>query len=181
MKTKNVVLTMVVAIVASAFTFAGTPTSKVAVVNQNNSGVYKVIYEGVTAGKVTLKIYDNSSNVIFKETKTGLSKFILPLNFVGLEQGEYSIEITDETGTQTQKVNYAVADDAVSAAAKAVHITKLQEGKYLMSAATNGNINVQIFDGNDNLVHNENFVVNGKLGVVYNLKAVQGQPTFVVK
>jgi len=51
----------------------------------------------------------------------------------------------------------------------------------LMSAATMGNINVQIFDGNDNLIHNESLVVNGKLGVVYNLKAVQGEPTFLVK
>src|SRR4051812_46519000 len=102
MKTKNVVLTMAAVIVASAFTFATTPASKVAVVNQSNS-VYKLIYEGATAGKVTLKIYDNSSNVIFTETKNGLSKFILPLNFAGLEQGEYSIEITDGTGTQIQK------------------------------------------------------------------------------
>jgi len=166
--------------VASAFTFATTPASKVAVVNQNNSGVYKVIYEGATTGKVTLKIYDNSSNVIFSETKKGLSKFIQPLNFNGLEQGEYSIEITDETGTQIQKVNYAIANTA-TATAKGVHITKLQEGKYLMSAATMGNINVQIFDGNDNLIHNESLVVNGKLGVVYNLKAVQGEPTFLIK
>ena len=177
MKTKNVVLTLAAVIVASAFTFAATP-SKVAVV-QNNDGIYKVIYEGATSGKVTLKIYDNSSNVIFSETKKGLSKFMLPLNFTGLEQGEYSIEIADETGTQIKKVNYTSADAVV--AAKAVHFTKLQDGKYLMSAATEGNINVQIFDGNDNLVHSEDLVVNGKLGLVYNLKGVQGQPTFLVK
>jgi len=181
MKTKNVVLTMVAVMVASAFTFAATPASKVAVVNQNNSGVYKVIYEGATAGKVTLRIVDNKGQVIFNETKKGLSKFILPLNFTGLEQGEYSIEITDETGTQIQKVNHTFAAEATSAAAKAVHITKLQDGKYLMSASTNGNINVQIFDGNDNLVHSKNFEVNGKIAVVYNLKDVQGEPSFLVK
>ncbi len=180
MKTKNVVLTLAAVIVSSAFALATTPGSKVAVLNQANSGVYKVIYEGVTAGKVTLKIYDNNSNVIFSETKKGLSKFILPLNFKGLEYGEYSIEITDETGTQIQKVSHSIVAKAV-VAAKSIHITKLQDGKYLMSAATEGNINVQIFDGNDNLVHNEDLVVNGKLGMVYNLKNVQGQPTFLVR
>jgi len=181
MKKKKVVLTMVAVIIASAFTFAATPapTSKVAVVSQNNS-VYKLIYEGATAGKVTLKIYDKSSNVIFAETKKGLSKFILPLNFVGLEQGEYSIEITDETGTQIQKVNHAT-ENTVNAAAKAVHISKMKDGKYLVSATTSGNINVQIFDGNDNLIHSKNFDVNGKLAVVYNLKNVEGQPSFLVK
>jgi hypothetical protein len=177
MKTKNVVLTMVAMILASAFTFATTP-SKVAVIGQASEGVYKVIYEGATAGKVTLKIYDNNSNVIFTDVKNGLSKFILPLNFNGLEQGEYSIEVTDANGTQTQKVSYAVK---TVAPVKAVHVTKLQDGKYLMSAATNGDINVQIFDGNDNLIHNESIAVNGKLGLVYNLKGVQGEPTFLVK
>src|SRR5258708_3274653 len=96
--------------IASAVTFAATPTSKVVVVNQTNSEVFRVIYEGVTAGKVTLKIYDNNSNVIFSETTKGLLKFMRPLNFAGLEQGEYSIEITDETGTQIQKVNYTTVD-----------------------------------------------------------------------
>ena len=180
MKKKKVVLTMAAMVLASAFTFAATPapTSKVAVVNQSNS-VYKLIYEGATAGKVTLKIYDKSSNVIFAETKKGLSKFILPLNFGGLEQGEYSIEITDETGTQIQKVNHATEN--INVAAKAVHISKMKDGKYLISATTSGNINVQIFDGNDNLVHSKNFDVNGKLAVVYNLKNVEGQPSFLVK
>jgi hypothetical protein len=180
MKTKNVVLTMVAVIVASAFSLAATPSSKVAVVSQNNS-VYKLIYEGATAGKVTLKIYDKSSNVIFTETKKGLSKFILPLNFAGLEHGEYSIEITDETGTQIQKINHEVKT-TVNAAAKAVHVAKLKDGKYLVSAANNnGNINVQIFDGNDNLIHTKNFEVNGPFAVIYNLKNVEGQPSFLVK
>ncbi|MGC4021928.1 MAG: hypothetical protein QM734_08275 [Cyclobacteriaceae bacterium] len=181
MKKKKVVLTMMVAMIASAFTFAATPTpaSKVAVVSQNNS-VYKLIYEGATAGKVTLKIYDNSSNVIFTEIKKGISKFILPLNFTGLEQGEYSIEVTDETGTQIQKVNHSV-ENIANAAAKGVHISKMKDGKYLVSATTSGNINVQIFDGNDNLIHSKNYNVNGGLAVVYNLKNVEGQPSFLVK
>jgi hypothetical protein len=181
MKKKKVVLTMVAMIVVSAFAFATAPTSKVAVVNQNNS-VYKLIYEGATAGKVMLKIYDNSSNVIFTETKKGLSKFILPLNFAGLEQGEYSIEITDETGTQIQKVNHKVIENTkTSAASKSVHITKLQDGKYLMSANSTCNFNLQIFDGNENLIHSKNFDVNGNFAIVYSLQNVEGQPSFLVK
>jgi len=183
MKTKNVLMTMVAVIALNAFTFAETPASKMAVVNQSNS-VYKLIYEGATAGKVTLKIYDKSSNVIFTEIKKGISKFILPLNFAGLEQGEYSIEITDDAGKQTQKVNHIITENVRTKAvvtATSVHITKLKDGKYLMSANDGGNFNVQIFDGNDNLVHSRNFKVDGKLAVVYNLKGVEGQPNFLVK
>ncbi len=182
MKTKNVLLTMVAVIVVTAFTFAETPASKIALVSQNNS-VYKLIYENTTAGKVTLKIYDKGSNVIFSETKMGLSKFILPLNFSGLEQGEYSIEITDNTGKQTQKVNHTINEKVETKVAteKSVHITKLREGKYLLSANSTCNFNLQILDGNGDLIHNKNFAVTDKMAIVYNLKDVEGQPNFLVK
>lgn len=192
MKTRNVVLTVAAVIVASTFTFAGNPTSKVVVVNQNNSEIFKVIYEGTTAGKVTLKVYDSKGNQLLSEITKGLDKFMRPVNFAGMEAGEYSIEITDANGTQTQKVNYKIGNRSslVESAAvknessiKTVYITKLKEsGKYLMSVTTDGTkkINVRIFDGSENLLHNEVVTVNGSAGLVYNLKEVQGQPTFLV-
>jgi len=149
-----------------------------------------LIYVGSIAGKVTVTIYDSNNNVLFSESTRGLSKFMRPLNFNGLEHGEYSIEITDANGTQVQKVNYnAVSKIAVAEkvgvvneiAVKAIHITKLQEsGKYLMSAAGNGKINVLIFDSNDELIHDEKVTINGSLGLVYKMKEVQGEPTFRV-
>jgi len=192
MKTRNVVLTVAAVIVASAFAFAGNPASKVVVVNQNNSEIFKVIYEGTIAGKVTLKVYDNKGNQLLTETTKGLSKFMRPVNFGGMEAGEYSIEITDANGTQSQKVSYKIGNraDALEnsfvrneSSITGVHITKLQgDAKYLMSVSTEGTkrINVRIFDGSDNIVHNENVTVNGSTGLVYNLKEVQGQPTFLV-
>jgi len=186
MKTRNVVLTVAAVIVASTFAFAGTPTSKVVVVNQNNSEVFKVIYEGTLVGKVTLKVYDQSGKLLVMETTQGLSKFMRPVNFAGMEPGEYNIEITDANGTQSQKVNYKIG--SVSALAennsiKSVHITKLQgDSRYLVSVKTDGTkqVKVSIFDGSENLVHAENVTVNGAAGLVYNLKRVQGQPTFLV-
>ncbi len=192
MKTNKAVLTVAAVIVASAFTFAASPAAKVAVVNQSNSGIIKVIYEGVKAGRVTLTVYDSKNNEILNLTTNGLSKFMRPLNFSDLEQGEYTIAITDENGTQTQKVNYVIVNKSSAAkktvtkseaSEKAVHISKLpEEGKYLMSVATQGNgkINVLIYDGNGNLIYDENRAINGNFGLVYNLKQVEGQPTFQV-
>ncbi len=192
MKTRNVVLTVAAVIVASTFTFAGNPTSKVVVVNKNNSEIFKVIYEGTTAGKVTLKVYDSNGNQLLSEITSGLDRFMRPVNFSGMQPGEYSIEITDNNGKHTQKVNYKIADresSLVSASVKnessikTVYITKLKEaGKYLMSVTTDGTkkINVRIFDGADNLLHNEVVTVNGSAGLVYNLKQVEGQPTFLL-
>lgn len=191
MKTRNVVLTVAAVIVASTFTFAGNPTSKVVVVNQNNSEIFKVIYEGTTAGKVTLKVYDNQGIELLSEITSGLEKFMRPVNFSGMQPGEYSIEITDNNGKHTQKVNYKIANrsatDGVAvkreSSIKSVYITKLKEaGKYLMSVNTDGTkkINVRIFDEADNLLHSEVVTVNGSTGLVYNLKQVEGQPTFLV-
>ena len=177
MKTKNTVLTLA-AIVVSAFAFAATP--KMAVIGQTKTGTYKVYYESPSAGKVTLKVYDNSSNEIFSETIKGLNKFMRPLNFAGMEAGVYTIEISDESGKQVEKVTYA--QNAAETTIKAYHVCKLQDGKYLVSVANEGteNINISVFDNNENLIHTESRTVNGGLGLVYNLKQVSGQPVFVI-
>lgn len=185
MKTKSVVLTMA-AVMATVFAFAAEPAFKVAVIKQNDAETFKVIYEGATAGSVTLKVYDSKGSELLSETTNGLSKFMRPINFTGMEEGEYTVEITDATGTQSQKINYQFVDTFRAAKTdvpvSALHITKLLDGKYLMSVASQGNsrINVNIYDGNGNLVHDENRVINGNLGLVYNLRDIKGQPSFHV-
>ena len=185
MKTKKTVLTLV-AIVMSVFAFAANP-SKMAIVSSKKSETIKVIYEGASAGKVTLKIYDSFGTEVFAETIKGLSKFMRPLNFSGMEAGVYSIEISDENGKQVQKVNYETSetDDFASTketSIKALHVCKLQDGKYLVSIANEGEekINIRIFDKDNSLVHTENRTVNGGVGVVYNLKEVSGKPVFMI-
>ncbi|MDZ7649900.1 MAG: hypothetical protein U5K54_23705 [Cytophagales bacterium] len=116
--------------------------------------------------------------MLFSETLNNVDGFIRPVNFKSMAAGEYTIEVTDASGKQMQKVNYTIENQI-----KSVHVAKIgNEDKYLL-AVTNENseeINVQIFDGNNNMVHNENLVVNGNLGLVYNLKNVSGIPTFQV-
>lgn len=181
MKTKNTVLTLA-AMVVSAVVFATNPLSKMAVIGQQKTGTYKVYYESPSAVKVTLKVYDNSSKEIFSETIKGLNKFMRPLNFAGMDAGVYTIEITDENGSQIEKVNYVSEVQNSETTIKAFHVCKLQDGKYLVSVANEGseNINISVFDNNDNLLHTENRTVNGGLGLVYNFKQVAGQPVFVI-
>lgn len=182
MKTRNTVLTLV-ALVVSTFAFSANAVSKMAVVEQQKTGTYKVYYESASAGKVTLKVYDNSSKEIFAETIKGLSKFMRPLNFAGMDAGVYTIEITDENGTQIQKVTYSSEEqNANETTIKAFHVCKLQDGKYLVSVANEGteNVNISVYDNNDNLIHSESRTVNGGLGLVYNVKQVSGQPVFTI-
>jgi hypothetical protein len=178
MKTKNVILTALVAMFVSALAFAKDPgTPKVVVVNQK-SGVFKVIYEGQKSSKVTMRILSANGTEVFSENLGAVSGFVRPVNFTGMATGDYTIEIADLVGTQSQKVSY---NKEVST--NAIHIARIAESsKYLLAVANKGSeeINVKIFDGANNLVHDENMTVNGNFGLVYNLKQVAGAPTFEV-
>jgi len=175
MKTKSILI-VAIALVSSV-AFAQT-SPKVAVISQKQSGTFKVIYEGSTQGKVKMNIRNSSGETVFTETINGLTGFIRPVNFTGLKFGEYTIEIADAVGKQSQVVNYQSP-----VFAKNVHVAKVgTEGKYLLAVANPGTekINVKIFDGENNMVHDETVIVNGSLGLVYNLKQVAGAPTFEV-
>jgi hypothetical protein len=178
MKTKSFILSVVAVVLASTFSFAEPGNPKLVVLNQKESGVFKLIYEGTKAGKVSLKISDANGQVLFTESVNGLSSFIRPLNFNGMAPGEYIVEVADAAGKLAQTVNYRT-----EAPVQNVHVAKIaNEGKYLLAVTNKGSeqINVKIFDGTNNLVHSETMTVNGNLGLVYNLKQVSGVPTFEV-
>ncbi|PZR40251.1 MAG: hypothetical protein DI538_04705 [Azospira oryzae] len=175
MKTKSILFAVIALVATTAF---AQTTSKVAVINQKQAGTFKVIYEGASQGKVKMNIRNTSGETVFTEVINESNGFIRPVNFTGLEFGEYTIEIADGSNKLAQTVNYQPV-----AVAKNVHVAKInEEGKYLLAVANMGSekINVRIFDGENNLVHNESVTVNGSLGLVYNLQKVSGAPTFEV-
>jgi hypothetical protein len=177
MNTKSIVVAAFALI--SSVALANEPGNpRVVVISQKQSGTFKVIYEGEKTGNVQMNISNAAGKVIFSETIKGVDGFIRPVNFMGMEPGEYSIEVIDAKGKQIQKVTY-VNENVV----KNVHVAKIaDEGKYLLAVANQDaeQINVKIFDGTNQLVHNENLTVSGNLGLVYNLKNVTGTPTFEV-
>jgi len=176
MKTKLMVSALIVALVTGIAVAADPVGPKVVIVNQKESGVFKVIYEGVKAGRVNLKISDEAGVILFNETISGVNSFMRPLNFKGMAPGEYTIEVSDAYGKNVQIVNYTNEQPA-----SAVHVSKISgDSRYLLAVENEKEINVRIFDGLNKLVHDKNLVVNGSLGLVYNLKSVVGIPTFEV-
>lgn len=175
---KNVVLIALMAMSVSVLASVNEPvSSKVVVINQK-SGVFKVIYEGAKAGKVTMKISDKDGAVVFNETFKTVNGFIRPVNFAGMQPGEYTITIADENGEVVNTINYRNETPVKSA-----RIAQIGgESKYLLAIANNGieQINVKIYDGQNNLVHDENLTISGNFGLVYNLKNVEGTPAFQV-
>ena len=176
MKTKLFLAALIVLIGTTAF--AKDPGSRLAVINQRNPSIFKVIYEGEKTGNVRLTILNEKRETVFSETTRKVDGFIRRINFAGMQPGEYTVEVADGSGKKTQKVVYAI-----EASIKSVSVSKIaEEGKYLLAVTNNRpeQINVRIFDGAYNLVHSEDMTVNGNLKLVYNLKDVAGVPTFEV-
>lgn len=179
MKTKLFVTVIMMAIITGVAIAADPVRPTVVVVNQKESGVFKVIYKGEKVAKVNMKIYDAQGLIVFSEIVSGVDGFIRPVNFSGMNPGEYTIEVSSESGKEIQKVKYEI-DQTI----KSVHLAKIpDESKYLLAVAKNGtseHINVSIYDGEHNIVHNETLIVKSDLALVYNLKNVKGQPTFEI-
>jgi Secretion system C-terminal sorting domain len=106
MKTKNVVLSVLVAMFVSVFAFANEPGNPRIAVVSPKTGIYKVIYEAVKEGKVSVKIFSSNGEQVFGEVIKSTNGFMRPVNFKGMEPGEYTIEIASGENTQTQKVSY---------------------------------------------------------------------------
>ena len=95
MKTKNVVVSALVALSMTVSAFASEPVSSKLVVLNPKAGIFKVIYEGAKAGKVSMKITDQLGNQLFAETIRSISGFSRPVNFDGMAEGTYTIEIPE--------------------------------------------------------------------------------------
>jgi hypothetical protein len=178
MKTKSIVLALVMGFVSVAAVAADPVAPKMVVINQKDGGIFKVIYAGTQVGKISLNIYDAANRLVFTETVNGVEGFIRPVNFSAMEAGAYTIEVSDASGKQIQKIDYKKADKNVNS----IHLAKVgNDNKYLLAIAnTNEVINVRIFDGSNTLVHNQDVTVAGNYGMIYNLKNVIGTPTFEV-
>jgi len=176
MKT-NLIAGVLILALNTGVAFAADPViPKVVIVNQNEAGVFKLIYGGTQVGKVNLKISDQNGITLFRESINNVDGFIRPVNFTNLNEGEYTIEVSDSYGKFVQKVNYEIEKTE-----SVFHIAKISgENRYLLSVAKGDQLNLNIYDGRDNLVHKETLVINGNLGKVFNLKDVSGEPTFEI-
>jgi hypothetical protein len=179
MKTKSIFFAaLLVTVAAMSATAKNEPgNAGMAVVATKGSEVVKVIYRGETSGKVKITIFNASTEIVFSETRNSVEGFILPLNFSGLESGEYTIELTDASGTKSEKINYQPTITSN------IHVSKLNdEGRFLLSVAKNAeeDITVKIYDAHNNLVHNVTKKVSGDLAELYSIKEYNGACTFEV-
>lgn len=179
MKTKSLLLAALL-IVSSAVSFAGKDEPRktgLAVVPVKNGDVFKVIYKAETVGKIKLNIYNANGVVVYSETLAGLDGFIYPVNFKGLNAGEYTVEVIDASGKKIEKVSYKSTEKKSAN----FHVSKLsEEGKFLVSvaASTSDAVSIKIYDNNNNLIHDEWKSIDGDFAQVYKITTASAGYTF---
>jgi hypothetical protein len=181
MKTRSLFIAALVVFSAAVSAIGKEEPSKagLAVVPVKGKEVFKVIYKGENAGRVKLNIYNSIGEVVFSETLNSVDGFIRPLNFSGLQSGEYTVELSDATGKRVEKISYL---PKVSSFDKNVRVIKMEESKFIVSVANVGKevVNVKIYDASNNLVHSESNAVSGNFAQVYSIKNVTAGFTFEV-
>ena len=148
-------------------------TSSVVVLNSNGSNMVKVFYKAPRMGKVKISILNEKRELIFSETWRKMGGFMRPYNFDGLPDGAYTFQIEDVFGKQVEKINYQAGK-----AEKFVHLAKLsgEENKFILTGLSQeeDEIQVRIYDADNQLVFEETRKVAGEFGEVYNLNEIMG-------
>ena len=156
---------------------AGANAQSVAV-EKKGSSIFKIMYRAEVAGKVKLSVFNDSGKEVFAESFKDVKNFARPLNFIGMEQGEYTIELVDNAGKKVETIKYLLGPSL-----RSVHLTKIvNEPKYLLAVTNEGTeqINVRIFDSANQLVLDESKTSNNGFATVYNMKNLTGAFTFEV-
>ncbi|GHN01192.1 hypothetical protein WSM22_26810 [Cytophagales bacterium WSM2-2] len=174
MKTKLAVLSLLISVTAA---FAKVEPS-VSVIAGSASHIFKVVYKSEATSKVSISIFDKNDEMVFTETINDLNEFIRPYNFSSLPEGEYTIEVKDNTGKKVEKVKYSQGTiESIIAVRKLTSVSN----KYMLTSVNKGLnvLTISIFNEDGDLLHNETRMVDGNFGVVYSLTG-EGKYTFVV-
>jgi hypothetical protein len=177
MKTKSFTIALAMIVLASASLMATDLTPSLEVKNEKGSSIYKVVYKAAGQGKVSMKISAKDGGVLYSEVLNYTDAFTYPLDFNGMKNGEYTVEISNKKTKLKKTVVYDVKSPSAY-----VRIAKQPEEKYMLTIASQvpANFTVRIYDRWNREVLTKNESVSGTFGLVYNLANVDGPFTFEV-
>jgi hypothetical protein len=150
-------------------------SSSVAVTNSSGSSLFKLYYSAYMEDDVRVTISNQSGKIFFKEMVKKTDGFIRPYNFKRLAAGEYTIQVETAEGKHIEKVYYNGGKIE-----KLINIVKLGDDKYLLTVASKSadNVNVNIYNDKDELIHSQERFVNKEFAEVINLKNIK---TFTIE
>ncbi|MCK6617552.1 MAG: hypothetical protein L6Q51_07895 [Cyclobacteriaceae bacterium] len=172
-----IVASLVIASVASANDLVN---RQFAVVERGN-GIFKVIYEGDQLADVQMNIINRYGEIVLTKVFRKTNGFILPVNFNGMKEGDYTIKLESASGKFSKTIQYRVSQ-TISKATPVVHVTKLNTANlYLLSIQGDSpeRLDIRVLDNALNMLYHESRVID-QAGIVFNLKDLTGAPIFKI-
>jgi len=176
MKTKAVIAALILMIgVAQAKASDNGPS--VTISHQDGSDIFLVNYRAGQAGNVKMTVRDQQGRELITKSIRDVRAFSLPVNLEDVDAGVYDIEIDNGTEKQTQILDYSNQSPATY-----THVTALGGNRYLLSVEHAGSekIYIRIVDGTGETEFEQEQSINGSFAIVYDLRNVDGSPTFEV-
>jgi hypothetical protein len=154
------------------------PVTGLAIINKTGTSTYKVFYKNSEASDVRISIIDSDNKVVFREKLSNVAGFVRPYNFSELAEGEYILQIEDNSGIRKEQVSYH--SGGVKNLFNVVRLA--DENKYLVTAPgkENETVTVKIYNQEGQILHNESSSSNEAFARVYKLEKVSGSITFEI-
>jgi hypothetical protein len=157
--------------------------SSAGVAIMKNGTVFKLFYKAETKGTVRIAIYNEKNDKLYSETLRHISNFMRPYNFSTLKEGEYTIEVTDESGKVLKKVSY-INKPSPSRDGKQIYLKSLpgNSDKYVLSVNSKSKdvLSIRIYDNLNQILYNSKEAISGDFSRIYRVKNKQGKVTFQV-
>lgn len=177
---KKTFSTLLMLAIASSVVLAGgdpnpSESSKMAVMKSGD--VVKVFYKKSSDAKVKITILDQDNKAVFAEEVKNHSGFIRPYNLSQLPEGDYKIVMEDESDKREESIS--TVKDHSSALAS---VLKANEHQFVVTlySKQEKSVKVSFLDSEENVLFAENYLVEGRMPKLFNLKNINGAVTIEV-
>jgi hypothetical protein len=169
MKTKFISSVMAI-VLTSASLFAADPAATVELLNQKGSSVYKVVYKAPGNGSALLKI-SNKDGLVLSERFTFTNGFTLPVDFKGMANGEYTVEVLSKGFQFKQTVAYSNVMPVAY-----VRVTEQPGQKKLLTITSpkTADFIIRVFDSANNELFSTTETITNGYASLFNTAKVSG-------
>ncbi len=147
--------------------------SKIAIIQGKE--VMKLVYLNEQSNRVLIKVYDEEGHKLVSTGVRSKDGFIQPFNFSEVDEGNYTFEITDDSGTIIENVTLDRSEVSISTVYKIKDTQKFR----VNVLAENDDVEIRIMDEDMNILHRDSFNEADSFSRVYDLASYKGKGLYI--
>ena len=146
-------------------------------IKKAGTSTYHVFYTNSKPQIVKIAILDVNGKMVFFEKIRNVDGFARPYNFSELGEGEYTLQVEDQSGIRKEHVSYYTEK-----ASSLFNVIKFKSNKFLVTSPRkeNATVAVKIYNESGDLLYNDSSTLNESFARVYRLDNISGAITFKI-